>query len=93
MDRSLACRPRRSLAGRNTTCVGPASSGRRRVIDVTCMFGGVGSCAYRRDWTVHNDIVALFGGVDDKREDAGAEGPATVSIRGTVLFGGLTIKD
>ncbi len=62
------------------------------VIDVTCMFGGV-ELRVPEDWTVHNDIVALFGGVDDKREDAGAEGPATVSIRGTVLFGGLTIKD
>lgn len=62
------------------------------VIDVTCMFGGV-ELRLPEDWTVHNDVVALFGGVDDKREDSGAEDEATVSIRGTVLFGGLTIKD
>ena len=62
------------------------------VIDVTCMFGGV-ELRVPEDWTVHNDVVALFGGVDDKREDSGAEDEATVSIRGTVLFGGLTIKD
>lgn len=62
------------------------------VIDVTCMFGGV-ELRVPEDWTVHNDIVALFGGVDDKRDDPSAEDEATVSIRGTVLFGGLTIKD
>lgn len=62
------------------------------VIDLTCMFGGV-ELRLPEDWTVHNDIVALFGGVDDKREDPGAQDEATVSIRGTVLFGGLTIKD
>ena len=62
------------------------------VIDVTCMFGGV-ELRVPEDWTVHNDVVALFGGVDDKRDDFGAEDGATVSIRGTVLFGGLTIKD
>ena len=62
------------------------------VIDVTCMFGGV-ELRVPEDWTVHNDVVALFGGVDDKRDDSGADDEATVSIRGTVLFGGLTIKD
>ncbi len=62
------------------------------VIDITCIFGGM-ELRMPEDWTVHNDIVALFGGVDDKREDPGAQDEATVSIRGTVLFGGLTIKD
>lgn len=62
------------------------------VIDVTCMFGGV-ELRVPEDWTVHNDVLALFGGVDDKRRDANTDGEAAVSIRGTVLFGGLTIKD
>lgn len=62
------------------------------VIDVTCMFGGV-DLRVPKDWTVHNDVLALFGGVDDKRRDPGTDGDATISIRGTVLFGGLTIKD
>lgn len=62
------------------------------IIDVTCLFGGV-ELRLPDDWTVHNDVVAVFGGVDDKRRGSGADGEATVSIRGTVMFGGLTIKD
>jgi hypothetical protein len=62
------------------------------VIDVTCMFGGV-ELRVPEDWSIHNDVLALFGGVDDKRGDASADGDATVSIQGTVLFGGLSIKD
>ena len=62
------------------------------VIDVTCMFGGV-ELRLPEDWVVHNDVMALFGGVEDKRRESSADGEATVTIRGTVLFGGLTIKD
>lgn len=62
------------------------------VIDVTCMFGGV-ELRVPEDWTVHNDVLALFGGVEDKRRGPRAEGEVTVSFRGTVMFGGLTIKD
>ena len=62
------------------------------VIDVTCMFGGV-ELRVPGDWSIHNDVLALFGGVDDKRGDTSADGDASVSIQGTVLFGGLTIKD
>ena len=62
------------------------------VIDVTCMFGGV-ELRVPEDWSIHNDVLALFGGVDDKRRDPSADSEATVSIQGTVLFGGLTIKD
>lgn len=62
------------------------------VIDLTCMFGGV-ELRVPEDWIIHNDVLALFGGVDDKRLDSTTDGEATVSIRGTVLFGGLTIKD
>jgi predicted membrane protein len=62
------------------------------VIDITCMFGGV-ELRVPEGWTVHNDVLALFGGVDDKRRGSSADGEVTVSIRGTVLFGGLTIKD
>ena len=62
------------------------------VIDVTCLFGGT-ELRVPEDWTVHNDVLALFGGVDDKRRGSSADGEVTVSIRGTVLFGGLTIRD
>ena len=62
------------------------------VIDVTCLFGGV-EVRVPEDWTVHNDVLALFGGVDDKRRGSRADGEVTLSIRGTVVFGGLTIKD
>lgn len=62
------------------------------VIDVTCVFGGV-ELRVPEDWSIHNDVLALFGGVDDKRRDSRTDGEATVSIQGTVLFGGLTIKD
>ena len=62
------------------------------VIDVTCVFGGV-ELRILEDWSIHNDVLALFGGVDDKRRDPSADSEATVSLRGTVLFGGLTIKD
>ena len=62
------------------------------VIDVTCLFGGA-ELRVPEDWIVHNDVLALFGGVDDKRRGSSADGDVTVTIRGTVMFGGLTIRD
>ena len=62
------------------------------VIDVTCLFGGA-ELRVPEDWIVHNDVLALFGGVDDKRRGSSADGEVTVTIRGTVMFGGLTIRD
>ena len=62
-------------------------------IDVTCLFGG---CEIRAPdtWLIQNDALALFGGVSDQRR-ASREPTTTpqLTVRGTVLFGGVTIKD
>ena len=62
-------------------------------IDVTTVFGG-SKLVVPPTWDVHNDIAAVFGGVDDKRQIMGvAMDPNKVLIlEGTCVFGGLEIR-
>ncbi len=62
------------------------------LIDVTCLFGGA-EIWLPSDWAVRTDMLALFGGVDDKRSGGQADGEVNAAIQGTILFGGLTLKD
>ena len=63
------------------------------VLDLTCMFGGA-EIRVPAGWNIRNDIVAIFGGTDDKRSTAAATGgPVQLSIQGLALFGGLVIRD
>lgn len=62
------------------------------MIDCFNMFGGT-KLIIPPDWEVQSDIVAIFGGVDDKRPPATNALPNKVLyLDGTCLFGGLEIK-
>ncbi len=63
------------------------------VLDLTCIFGGA-EIRMPAGWNIRNDVVAIFGGTEDKRRTAAAAGdPPQLLIQGLVLFGGLTIRD
>lgn len=66
------------------------------VLNLFVMFGGV-ELIVPRDWEIHSDVTALFGGFNNKRNalpmDATFVGQKKVLyIRGTVLFGGGEVK-
>lgn len=64
----------------------------RAVIDCFNMFGGT-KLIVPPDWEVQSDMMAIFGGIDDKRPPAAAAGSGKVLyLDGTCLFGGLEIK-
>ena len=64
----------------------------RVMIDTFNMFGGT-KLIIPADWEVQSDIVAIFGGVDDKRPPATNAVPNKVlHLDGTCIFGGLEIK-
>jgi len=64
----------------------------KAVIDCFNMFGGT-KLIIPPDWEVQSDVVAIFGGVDDKRPPASGSAPAKVLyLDGTCIFGGLEIK-
>ena len=60
-------------------------------IDVSCLFGGI-DIRLPPDAAVQNDVLALFGGVEDKRLAAGSDAMA-INLRGTAIFGGLRLQD
>ena len=62
-------------------------------IDVTCVFGGA-EIRVPDTWLVRNDALALFGGVSDERRGSTEQTTTPqLTVRGTVLFGGVSIKD
>lgn len=61
-------------------------------LQTTTMFGGT-EIFVPADWDVRMNVVALFGGSDDKRRSLPNEkSNPDLIITGTVLFGGLEIK-
>lgn len=64
----------------------------RAVIDCFNMFGGT-KLIIPPDWEVQSDVVAIFGGVDDKRPpQTTVASNKVLYLDGTCLFGGLEIK-
>ena len=64
----------------------------RIAIDTFNMFGGT-KLIIPPDWDVQSEIVAIFGGVDDKRPPvSGTSKNKVLYLEGTCLFGGLEIK-
>src|SRR5690606_23450899 len=63
------------------------------VIDVFQIFAGT-KIIIPAHWKVHSDVVSVFGEVDDKRFTQGMpqDEQKVVYIKGTSLFGGVTIK-
>lgn len=65
----------------------------RAVLEVTCIFGGA-KLVIPADWSIQQEAVAIFGGIDDKRPILEMpENPSKVLVlRGTVLMGGIDIR-
>jgi len=63
------------------------------VIDVFQIFAGT-KIIVPSHWKIHSDVVSVFGEVDDKRFTQGIphDDQKVVYIKGTSLFGGITIK-
>ena len=67
--------------------------GGKAVIEATAIFGGV-NIIVPRDWKVVVDGTPILGGFEEKhRNPPEAEVKATLYIKGTSIFGGITIKD
>jgi predicted membrane protein len=72
-----------------------ALSGNGAVIDSVSIFGG---CGFKvpPDWTVKNEVTAIFGGFSDKRgatpHQVNADPSKTLVIKGFTSFGGVEIK-
>jgi hypothetical protein len=61
-------------------------------IDCSNVFGGT-KLIIPADWEIHSDIIAMFGGVDDKRPPAPVPAPNKVLVLdGTCVFGGVEIR-
>ncbi len=61
-------------------------------IDSFTMFGGV-KLIVPPDWNIQSDVVAIFGGVEDKRPPATNHDPSKIiHLDGTCIFGGIEIK-
>jgi predicted membrane protein len=62
-------------------------------IDTTNIFGGT-KLIIPSSWDVHSEIVAIFGGVDDKRQLNGQnlDPDKVIRLEGTCLFGGIEIR-
>jgi predicted membrane protein len=62
-------------------------------IDATNIFGGT-KLFIPSTWDVHSEIVAIFGGVDDKRQLNGQalDPDKVIRLEGTCLFGGIEIR-
>ncbi len=68
--------------------------GVEKVLYVSCIFAGC-DIHVPDGWTVNTAVTSLFAGVDDKRKIAAHGDNAagnTLTIRGTLLFSGLDIK-
>jgi predicted membrane protein len=62
------------------------------VIDNFTMFGGT-KLIVPADWDVQSEVVAIFGGVDDKRPPATHHDPTKVLfLEGTCMMGGIEIR-
>lgn len=75
--------------------------GREAVLDLFAVIGGC-ELMLPTDWVVSAPVVAVLGGIEDKRmmmqssvidESTGAVAPPRLVIRGTVFMGGVTIRN
>jgi predicted membrane protein len=65
----------------------------RICIDTTNVFGGT-KLIIPPHWDVQSEVVAIFGGIDDKRQLNGTplDPDKVIVIDGTCLFGGIEIR-
>lgn len=61
-------------------------------LEVTQVFGGT-KIIIPANWTIHSEMVAIFGGIEDKRLQATeASSEKVLIIEGTSVFGGIDIR-
>ncbi len=61
-------------------------------LEVTQVFGGT-KIIVPANWTIHSEMTAIFGGIEDKRPKLGAfNNDKILIINGTSLFGGIDIR-
>ncbi len=63
----------------------------RAEIELTQIFGGT-KLIIPADWEVQSEVVAILGGVEDKRPEAKETSGKVLVLKGTVVFGGIDIK-
>ncbi len=63
-------------------------------LEVVALFGGV-KIIIPASWEVKSDVVAIFGGLDDKRSigPVSSEARKVVRIKGVTIFGGVEIRN
>lgn len=65
------------------------------VVDCVCIFGGTGF-KVPPDWTVKNEVTAIFGAFSDKRgmtaHDVNTNASKTLIVKGFCAFGGVEVK-
>ena len=65
------------------------------VVDCFCIFGGTGF-KVPPDWTVKNEVTAVFGAFSDKRgmtaHDVNTDSSKTLVVKGFCAFGGVEVK-
>ncbi len=67
-------------------------SGGEAVLDISVVFGGV-ELRIPEDWKVVLRTSAVIGGVDDKTRKPVGEASKTLVITGSVIFGGLEVRN
>jgi predicted membrane protein len=61
------------------------------ILDVTAIFGGT-KLIVPSNWEIKSELVAVFGGIEDKRPAQSTANPEKVLIlKGTTIFGGIEI--
>lgn len=61
-------------------------------IEVFVMMGGI-NIRIPEDWEVVNDVNVVMGGIDDKTQRSNSESAKRLILHGTVLMGGLNIRN
>lgn len=101
--REVFINSRNFFGGKITTIFGGAEYDLRQaylskngsVVDCVCIFGGTGF-KVPPDWTVKNEVTAIFGGFSDKRgmtaHDVTNNPSKMLIIKGFCAFGGVEVK-
>lgn len=63
----------------------------RAEIELTQIFGGT-KLIIPADWEIQSEVVAILGGVEDKRPEVKESSGKILVLKGTVIFGGIDIK-
>ncbi|MBN1938690.1 MAG: hypothetical protein JW843_03825 [Candidatus Aminicenantes bacterium] len=81
------------FGGADLDLTGAGLEGGKATVEATAIFGGV-DIFVPRNWRVVTNGTAILGSYDQKhRNPAEGEAAATLYVRGTAIFGGVTIKN